>query len=171
MKTINKKPQAKWHVSAIDPDVEYFLQPLDNRMRSHITVGNAELGDDDEGAVIEGGGMMYDAVGFGLLQIKGLIDEEGKEFPLTFKNRKIGRNTNILRVTDECISLLPSDIYDELVNLVWGGSRITKAEKENMDFTTDSCSQPTYSDAQTVTDVSPPADGSEMDNSELGYGE
>lgn len=161
MQTVRKTESEKWYQSEIDPDVEYLIYPPGNRLSSHAVTVNSEVAIGGGKPIFWGGDYTFDMVGFTLRDIKGMINQDGTPFKLEFKNRKVGKKTDIKRVTDECIAKLPTEIYHEIEKFAVDSMGITKPETENMDFTPGSCSQPTSSDAQTVTDVSPPADGSE----------
>jgi len=115
-----------------ETDVEYLIEPMTNRIRTHI----ASMSIDPETNEPDLAGAALDALAFSLKGLKGVIDPETNEpMVLEFKKCKVGRKTDIKRVSDDQIDRLPPKLFDEISRACGDASKLSDDEGENLNFT------------------------------------
>ncbi len=114
-------------------DVTYTIQPLTNQLRSHIMAINLEFARTDENGVplfnTNKGGMIFDVVGFSLVEIHGL---EGLE--VEYEEVNVGGNA-YTRVKDYCLDLFPRNLFDAIKDTAMAAQVLETRETDEVGFT------------------------------------
>ena len=150
MKALPQKFSERWVQAKADPEgkVRFLVRPMGNRIRQHIqtlTVTWEETGECNACGqrlykkIVDGAAASYETVGFGLLALEGLLEENGCTFTLDTKQVKLG-NKSLPRVTDDCIDRLPALLFEEIMAEVNLSSTMSEEEIENLKNSLDSAS-------------------------------
>jgi len=150
MKALPQRFSERWVQAKADPEgkVRFLVRPLDNRIRSHIQSATVTYERTDEcdkcgtpqyKRIVDGAAASYDTIGFGLIAVEGLTEDNGCVFMLTTKQTKLG-NKSVARVTDDCIDRLPALLFEEIMAEVNLSSTMSEEEIENLKNSLDSAS-------------------------------
>lgn len=163
MKALPQKFTERWVQARADADgkVRFLIRPLDNRVRSHIQSQTVTYEKTDEcdkcgtpqyKRIVDGAAAAYDTVGFGLIAIEGMVEENGCAFILDTKQVKLG-SKSMARVTDASIDRLPALLFEEIMAEINISSTMSEEEIESLKNTLDSPS-PVSTDAEIVMETS-----------------
>ena len=166
MKALPQKFSERWVQAKADPEgkVRFLVRPMGNRIRQHIqtlTVTWEETGECNACGqrlykkIVDGAAASYETVGFGLLALEGLLEENGCTFTLDTKQVKLG-NKSLPRVTDDCMDRIPDLLFEEIQAEIQASSTMTPEEIENLKNSLASDS-PTCPPAETATETRPDA--------------
>ncbi len=143
MRTANtNKKQSNWHVSAIDPDVEYLIEPLKNSERVEIANYSPSIrpdgaAKDDKTSDIKWISTML--VRATLKGTRGILDpdNDNKELEFKFHEKKLSKQVTIELCQREMYDKIPSDLLAEIIELINAKNTLSEEDEEDVNFSSD----------------------------------
>jgi len=152
------KKKSNWHVSEIDPDVEYLIEPLTNTERVEmlnyapsIRPVGAKKGETAQDTTW----LSTMLIKASLKKTKGILDpdNDNRELEFKFHDLKISNRLTVQLCQKEMFDKIPNDLLAEITLLVGFTNAISEEDEEAINFTSSSSSEISMDHVETVTET------------------
>lgn len=150
------KKKSNWHVSDIDPDVEYLINPLTNTERVEMlnyTPSIRPVGAKKGETVQDTTWLSTMLIKASLKKTKGILDpdNDNKELEFKFHDLKISNRLTVELCQKEIFDKIPTDLLAEITQLVGFTNEISAEEEEDIKNSSDSSQETSADHVPTAT--------------------
>lgn len=147
-----------WHISSIDPDVEYLIEPLLNSEKLEIgnyapTVRAIGAAKDERTTDVTWVGTMF--VRASLRQTKGILDpdNDNQELEFTFHTKRISKKVELTLCQREIYDKIPNDLLAEITTIIRAESTVSEEDEDDINFSSDSSPETSTDPVKTVMET------------------